>query len=103
MPMNDISYLDAAAEFYRAAALETQQQLCCTTTPIWRLPGLTVPEAMVEMNYGCGSTVHLQDLDARMTVVYVGVGAGLEALRFAYCTRAQFAVARVTSATPSRR
>ena len=86
--MNPTSYLDAAADFYREAAIETQDQLCCTTTPVWKLPDLDVPATMIEMNYGCGSTVNLQDLDAGLNVLYVGVGAGLEALQFAYFTRA---------------
>ena len=30
--MSSESYLDAAAEFYREAALDPQEQLCCTTT-----------------------------------------------------------------------
>jgi ubiquinone/menaquinone biosynthesis C-methylase UbiE len=93
--MNSISYLDAAADFYRAAAREPQEQLCCTATPVWKLPDLVVPDAMIAMNYGCGSTVHLQDLDAGMTVLYVGVGAGLEALQFAYFTRAERSVIAV--------
>ncbi len=93
--MSSESYLDAAAEFYRAAALDPQEQLCCTTTPVWKLPGLDVPNAMIEMNYGCGSTVNLQDLDAGLTVLYVGVGAGLEALQFAYFTRAEGSVIAV--------
>ncbi len=81
------SYLDFTADFYRDAAREAQADLCCTTTPVWRLPGLQVPNAMLEMNYGCGSTVHFQDLGRDMTVLYVGVGSGLEALQFAYFTR----------------
>lgn len=91
----DTSYLDATADFYRAAAAEPQAQLCCTTTPVWKLPELRVPEVMLAMNYGCGSTVHGQDLDAGKTVLYVGVGAGLEALQFAYFTRTEGAVIAV--------
>jgi len=93
--MNSESYLDAAADFYREAALVPQDQLCCTTTPVWKLPDLDVPNAMIEMNYGCGSTVNLQDLDAGLSVLYVGVGAGLEALQFAYFTRAAGSVIAV--------
>ncbi len=86
--MKPESYLEATVDFYRRAALEPQEQLCCTTTPVWKLPDLEVPNAMIEMNYGCGSTVNLQDLDGGLRVLYVGVGAGLEALQFAYFTRA---------------
>jgi len=39
------------------------------------------------MNYGCGTTVHLQDLSPGLDILYLGVGGGLEALQFAYFTR----------------
>lgn len=39
------------------------------------------------MNYGCGTTVHLQDISPSLDVLYLGVGSGLEALQFAYFTR----------------
>lgn len=81
------SYLEYTADFYRQAAETPQSDLCCTTNPVWKLPGLTVPDAMLEMNYGCGTTVHFQDLDPGSTILYVGVGAGLEALQFAYFSR----------------
>ncbi|NNF44608.1 MAG: methyltransferase domain-containing protein [Phycisphaerales bacterium] len=42
---------------------------------------------MHEMNYGCGTTIHLQDMTAGQRVLYVGVGGGLEALEFAYFSR----------------
>ena len=51
------------------------------------LPGLHIPSIMHEMNYGCGSTVHLQDMTDGQRVLYVGVGGGLEALQLAYFTR----------------
>ena len=41
------------------------------------LPGLHIPSIMHEMNYGCGSTVHLQDMTDGQRVLYVGVGGGL--------------------------
>src|SRR5204862_3481426 len=50
-------------------------------------PDLRVPRLMQEMNYGCGSTVDPRDLAGDDTVLYVGVGGGLEALQFAYLTR----------------
>lgn len=74
-------------DVYREAALRPQQGLCCTTTPVWRLPDLSVPKRMLAMNYGCGSTVHPRDLDHSPTVLYVGVGGGMEVLQFAYFTR----------------
>jgi SAM-dependent methyltransferase len=42
---------------------------------------------MIEMNYGCGSTVHPRDLVGEPTVLYVGVGGGMELLQFAYFSR----------------
>ena len=87
-----MSYLDAAKDFYRGAAITPDEGLCCTTSPIWALPELVVPPRMLEMNYGCGSTVHPRDLTASPTVVYVGVGGGLELLQFAYFCRRPRAV-----------
>lgn len=80
-------YLAFAKEFYATAAVEPDVGLCCTTTPKWALPGLVVPERMEAMNYGCGTTVHPRDLTAEPTVLYVGVGGGLELLQFAYFSR----------------
>lgn len=80
-------YLETVREVYAEAAVTPQPKLCCTTSPLWRLPGLSVPKAMQEMNYGCGTTVHPQDVQPGDTVLYVGVGGGMEALQFAYFTR----------------
>src|SRR5512134_741126 len=82
-----MGYMETAKDFYREAAKSPDRGLCCTTTPIWRLPGLAVPEAMLELNYGCGTTVHPRDLVDAPTVVYVGVGGGMELLQFAYFSR----------------
>jgi SAM-dependent methyltransferase len=81
------SYLQTVADVYTEAALQPDAELCCTQSPVWQLPDLRVPPAMVAMNYGCGSTVRPRDLHAGDTVLYVGVGGGLEALQFAYFTR----------------
>jgi SAM-dependent methyltransferase len=51
------------------------------------LPDLRVPPIMLEMNYGCGSTVNPRDLKPNDTILYVGAGGGLEALQFAYFAR----------------
>lgn len=83
----DTSYLSTTRDVYREAALNPQQGLCCTTTPVWQLPELAIPKTMLAMNYGCGSTVHPRDLVNRPTVLYVGVGGGMEALQFAYFSR----------------
>ena len=56
-------------------------------SPVWNLPDLQVPPIMFEMNYGCGSTVNPRELRPSDTILYVGVGGGLEALQFAYFTR----------------
>ena len=39
------------------------------------------------MNYGCGATVHHRDLTNNPTVLYVGVGGGMELLQFSYFSR----------------
>jgi SAM-dependent methyltransferase len=88
--MNDIvnpSYLTTTQDVYRAAALTPDVGLCCTTTPIWQLPDLSIPKKMLAMNYGCGSTVHPRDLVGSPTVLYVGIGGGMELLQFAYFSR----------------
>ncbi|MGI4743915.1 MAG: arsenosugar biosynthesis arsenite methyltransferase ArsM [Janthinobacterium lividum] len=87
-----MSYLATTADVYRLAAQEPQVGLCCTTSPVWQLPGLRIPPRMLAMNYGCGSTVHPRDLPHSPTVLYVGVGGGLELLQFAYFSRRPGAV-----------
>jgi len=85
--MNANTYLEATRDLYKDAALTPQQGLCCTTSPVWQLPELSVPPRMLAMNYGCGSTVHPRDLTGSPTLLYVGVGGGLELLQFAYFSR----------------
>ncbi|APU68498.1 arsenosugar biosynthesis arsenite methyltransferase ArsM [Christiangramia flava] len=81
------SYLETTKNVYRDAALTPEVGLCCTTNPIWELPGLKIPKIMQEMNYGCGSTVHARDLTNNPRILYVGVGGGMELLQFAYFSR----------------
>ncbi|MFP2997454.1 arsenosugar biosynthesis arsenite methyltransferase ArsM [Spongiivirga sp. MCCC 1A20706] len=81
------NYLDTTVDVYREAALTPDVGLCCTTNPIWELPGLKIPKIMQEMNYGCGSTVHARDLVNNPKVLYVGVGGGMELLQFSYFSR----------------
>ncbi len=81
------NYLDATVDVYRDAALTPDVGLCCTTTPVWQLPGLRIPKIMQEMNYGCGSTVNPRDLINQPNILYVGVGGGMEVLQFAYFSR----------------
>jgi SAM-dependent methyltransferase len=81
------SYLETTKNVYREAAENPNIGLCCTTTPVWQLPGLKIPTKMLEMNYGCGSTVHPRDLVNNPKILYVGVGGGMELLQFSYFSR----------------
>jgi len=83
----DMSYLETTKDVYKQAALTPDVGLCCTTNPVWTLPGLKIPKIMKEMNYGCGSTVHARDLVCNPKILYVGVGGGMELLQFAYFSR----------------
>lgn len=47
---------------------------------------------MLEMNYGCGSTVNPRDLGNNPSILYVGVGGGMELLQFSYFSRREGAV-----------
>ncbi|MGL4396324.1 MAG: arsenosugar biosynthesis arsenite methyltransferase ArsM [Hyphomicrobium sp.] len=80
-------YHTTTRDVYREAALNPEKGLCCTTTPVWQLPGLKIPQRMLDMNYGCGSTVNPRDLTDDPTVLYVGVGGGMEVLQFSYFSR----------------
>jgi len=82
-----MSYLETAAQFYGEVAETPQIGLCCVQSTPLQFPGLNVPELMQQMNYGCGTTVHPAELSGEPTVLYVGVGGGLEALQFAYFSR----------------
>jgi len=92
-----MSYLDAAQDLYKEAAITPDVGLCCTTNPIWQFPGLSIPKIMQEMNYGCGSTVSAQDLVNDPKVLYVGVGGGMELLQFSYFSRQKGSVTGVDS------
>jgi len=81
------TYLETTHDVYKEAAENPQKGLCCTTTPVWQLPGLKIPKKMLDMNYGCGSTVNPRDLVNDPTVLYVGVGGGMELLQFSYFSR----------------
>ena len=81
------TYLETTKNVYKEAAENPQAGLCCTTTPVWQLPGLSIPKRMLEMNYGCGSTVNPRDLVNNPKILYVGVGGGMELLQFAYFSR----------------
>ncbi len=81
------NYLETTKDVYKEAALTPDVGLCCTTTPVWQLPGLSIPKKMLEMNYGCGSTVNPMDLVNDPTILYVGVGGGMELLQFSYFSR----------------
>lgn len=81
------SYLETTHDVYKDAALKPDVGLCCTTTPVWQLPELDIPNIMLEMNYGCGSTVNPRDLVRDPKMLYVGVGGGMEVLQFSYFNR----------------
>ena len=81
------SYLETTKDVYKVAAETPDVGLCCTTTPVWAFPGLEIPQIMLDMNYGCGSTVHPRDLINSPKILYVGVGGGMELLQFAYFSR----------------
>jgi len=83
-----MSYLETTAQVYAEAAVTPQASLCCVNTPPLQFPGLKIPKIMQDMNYGCGSTVHPSELTGCCpTVLYIGVGGGMEALQFAYFCR----------------
>lgn len=90
-----MTYLETTKDVYKEAAENPNVGLCCTTTPIWQLPGLDIPVKMQQMNYGCGSTVHPRDLVNDPKILYVGVGGGMELLQFAYFSRQQGGVVGV--------
>ncbi|MEM1407539.1 MAG: arsenosugar biosynthesis arsenite methyltransferase ArsM [Bacteroidota bacterium] len=81
------TYLETTKDIYKEAALTPDVGLCCTTTPVWAFPGLEIPKKMLQMNYGCGSTVHPRDLVNSPKILYVGVGGGMELLQFSYFSR----------------
>ena len=81
------TYLETTKDVYKAAAETPDVGLCCTTTPVWAFPGLDIPQKMLDMNYGCGSTVHPRDLINSPKILYVGVGGGMELLQFSYFSR----------------
>ena len=87
-----MSYLETTHNVYKEAALNPNEGLCCTTTPVWQLPELNIPSKMLQMNYGCGSTIHPRDLVNNPRILYVGVGGGMELLQFAYFSRSKDAV-----------
>ncbi|MDS3860267.1 arsenosugar biosynthesis arsenite methyltransferase ArsM [Thermosynechococcaceae cyanobacterium BACA0444] len=90
-----MSYLDTTAEFYATVAQTPEVGLCCVNSETVNLPDLAIPEVMQAMNYGCGTTVQASELANQPTVLYVGVGGGLEALQFAYFSRRPGAVIAV--------
>jgi ubiquinone/menaquinone biosynthesis C-methylase UbiE len=90
-----VTYHATVQDVYRKAAEAPDASLCCVPQTARYLPGLHVPSIMHEMNYGCGTTIHLQDMTENQRVLYVGVGGGLEALQLAYFARRPGAVIAV--------
>jgi len=97
-----MSYLETTAQFYAEAAETPQVGLCCISTPPLQYPDLKIPEIMQQMNYGCGTTIHPTELTGSPTVLYIGVGGGLEALQFAYFCRRKSAVMAIDPVAPMR-
>ncbi len=97
-----MSYLETTAKFYTEVAQTPQVGLCCVQSSPLQLPGLKIPRQMREMNYGCGTTVHPNELANTPTVLYVGVGGGLEALQFAYFSRRPGTVIAIEPVTAMR-
>lgn len=97
-----MTYLETAAQFYSEVAQTPEVGLCCVQSSPLQLPGLKIPEKMQAMNYGCGSTVRAAELVNKPTVLYVGVGGGLEALQFAYFSRRPGGVIAVEPVTAMR-
>lgn len=87
-----MSYLETTKDVYKKAAETPDVGLCCTTSPIWKLPELEMPNIMLEMNYGCGTTVNPRDLVDNPDILYVGVGGGMEVLQFSYFSRKKHGV-----------
>src|SRR5258707_8005877 len=96
------NYLLTVKEVYAEAAEHPDANLCCTQSPVWRLPGLRIPQIMLQMNYGCGSTVAPRDLGDEDTILYGGAGGRLGALQFAYFARRPAGVIAVAP-TPAMR
>lgn len=90
-----MSYHSTVHDVYRRAAEAPAENLCCVPQASRYLPELDIPSIMHEMNYGCGTTIHLEDMSKGQTVLYVGVGGGLEALQLAYFARRPGAVIAV--------
>jgi ubiquinone/menaquinone biosynthesis C-methylase UbiE len=90
-----LSYLETVADFYTEVAETPDVGLCCVQSTPLQMPGLSIPKPMQAMNYGCGTTVHPAELTGSPTVLYVGVGGGLEALQFAYFSRRPGAIVAV--------
>lgn len=97
-----MSYLETTAQFYTEVAEDPMLGLCCVQSTPLQLPGLKIPALMAEMNYGCGTTVHPAELSGDPTVLYVGVGGGLEALQFAYFSRRPGAIVAIDPVTSMR-
>ncbi len=97
-----MTYLETAANFYSEVAQTPEIGLCCVQSTPLQLPGLKIPTKMQEMNYGCGTTVHPTELINQPTVLYVGVGGGLEALQFAYFSHRPSAIIAIDPVSKMR-
>lgn len=82
-----MSYQQTIDDLYKNAAASPMKSLCCVPRPPANLPGLVIPEIMLDMNYGCGTSAQLGKIGPTDTVLYIGVGGGMELLQLAWMTR----------------
>lgn len=83
-----MSYQQTIDDLYRNAATSPMMSLCCVSQAQANLPGLVIPETMLEMNYGCGTAAQLGRITASDKILYIGVGGGMELLQLAWMNRA---------------
>lgn len=85
------SYLETTKNLYGEAAIKPEVGLCCTTTQIWQFPELKIPKNMLDMNYGCGSTVNPRNL-VNNPKTLCSNWEGMELLQFSYFSRKKGAI-----------
>ena len=50
-------YHTTTHDVYREAALNPEKGLCCTTTPVWQLPELKIPQNLSLIHIFAGKAV----------------------------------------------
>lgn len=82
-----MTFQRAIDNLYRKAATEPISSLCCIAQPLTQMPDLSIPQIMLDMNYGCGTSAQLGRLSREDKIAYIGVGGGLELLQLAWMIR----------------